>query len=265
MQAAFFRISGILPPDEAIQYLKDAAEKTYARKGEAVVRKNIACIEAAADGIRRVQVPAVVSDAPCRPPVVSAEAPAFVQEVTAKMIAQKGDELPVSKIPVDGVWPVATTQWEKRGVAADVPVWNPAACVQCGRCVGACPHAALRLKACKEEALVGAPAGFKSAEAKSPAYRRHGGSFIVQCSTEDCTGCGLCVSNCPAAQRGALEMQPHEETNRARDLANWNFFLSLPEADYTKLDMSNFNDVQLNITVLFIFISVFHCSLFCHR
>ena len=245
MQAAFFRISGILPPDEALQYLKDAAEKTYAKKGEAVVRKNIACIEAAADGIRRVDVPAVAPAAPKRPPIVSPEAPAFVQEVTAKMIAQKGDELPVSKIPIDGVWPVATTQWEKRGVAQDIPVWNPAACVQCGRCAGACPHAALRLKACPEESLAGAPAGFKSADAKSPSFKRHGGKFVVQCSTEDCTGCGLCVSNCPAAKRGALEMQPHEESNRERDLAAWKFFLSIPEADYTKLDMSNFNDVQL--------------------
>jgi len=245
MQTAFFRISGILPPDEAIRYLKEAAEKTYARKGEAVVRKNIACIEAAADGIRRVEVPTGASDAPSRPPIVSDEAPEFVRTVTAKMIAQQGDELPVSKIPVDGVWPVATTQWEKRGVAADVPVWNPAACVQCGRCSGACPHAALRVKACKEEALLGAPAGFKSADAKSPAFRRHGGKFIVQCSTEDCTGCGLCVTNCPAANRGALEMQTHEETTRERDLAQWKFFLSIPEADYTKLDMSNFNDVQL--------------------
>ncbi len=245
MQTAFFRISGILPADEAIRYLKEAAEKTYARKGEAVVLKNLACIDAAAEGIRRVEVPTVVADASPRPPLVPAEAPEFVREVTAKMIAQRGDELPVSKIPVDGVWPVATTRWEKRGVAADVPAWNPAACVQCGRCAGVCPHAALRVKACKDEALIGAPARFKSADAKSPAFRRHGGKFIVQCSTEDCTGCGLCVANCPAANRGALEMQPHEAKNRERDLANWNFFLSLPEADYTKLDMSNYNDVQL--------------------
>ena len=140
MQAAFFRISGILPADEAVGYLKAAAEETYASKGDAVVRKNIACIEAAADGIHKVPVPDAVSDLPPRPPTVDPAAPEFVREVTAKMIAQKGDELPVSKIPVDGVWPVATTQWEKRGVAADVPVWNPAACVQCGRCAGACPH-----------------------------------------------------------------------------------------------------------------------------
>ena len=245
MQAAFFRISGILPADEAVAYLKAAAEETYASKGDAVVRKNIACIEAAADGIHKVPVPETVSGLAPIPPAVDPEAPAFVREVTAKMIAQKGDELPVSKIPVDGVWPVATTQWEKRGVAADVPVWNPAACVQCGRCAGACPHAALRLKAFREEALEGAPAGFRSADAKSPAYRRHGGKFTVQCSTEDCTGCGLCVANCPAAARGALEMQTHEEKNRDRDLAAWKFFLTIPEADATKLDMSNYNDVQL--------------------
>ena len=245
MQAAFFRISGILPADEAVAYLKAAAEETYASKGDAVVRKNIACIEAASDGIHKVPVPETVSGLPPIPPAVDPSAPAFVREVTAKMIVQKGDELPVSKIPVDGVWPVATTQWEKRGVAADVPVWNPAACVQCGRCAGACPHAALRLKAFREEALEGAPAGFRSADAKSPAYRRHGGKFTVQCSTEDCTGCGLCVANCPAAARGALEMQTHEEKNRDRDLAAWKFFLTIPEADATKLDMSNYNDVQL--------------------
>ena len=245
MQAAFFRISGILPPDEALNHLKAAAEKTYASKGDAVVRKNIACIEAAADGIRRVTVPAVAPEAPKMPPTVSPDAPQFVREVTAKMMAQKGDELPVSKIPIDGVWPVATTQWEKRGVAADVPVWNPAACVQCGRCVGACPHAALRMKACPPEALANAPASFKSTEAKSAAYKRHGGMFTIQCSTEDCTGCGLCVVNCPAKARGALQLEPHEEKNRDRDLANWKFFLDIPEADYTKLDMSNFNDVQL--------------------
>ncbi|MGN0851773.1 MAG: pyruvate:ferredoxin (flavodoxin) oxidoreductase [Kiritimatiellia bacterium] len=245
MQAAFFRISGILPPDEALLRLKEAAEKTYASKGDAVVRKNIACIEAAADGIRRVAVPAVAPDAPPMPPAVSADAPAFVREVTAKMMAQKGDELPVSKIPVDGTWPVATTQWEKRGVASDVPVWNPAACVQCGRCVGACPHAALRLKACHEEALADAPASFKSADARAPAYKRHGGKFVIQCSTEDCTGCGLCVTNCPVAARGAIALEPHDARTRERDLANWTFFLSIPEADDTKLDMSNYNDVQL--------------------
>ncbi len=248
MQAAFFSISGILPADEALGHLKAAAEKTYAYKGDAVVRKNIACIEAAVDGIQKVPVPesiAKLPKLPKMPPVVDAAAPEFVREVTAKMMAQKGDELPVSKIPIDGTWPVATTQWEKRGIAADVPAWNPAACVQCGRCVGACPHSALRLKAFHEEALAGAPEGFMAVEAKSAAYKRHGGMLAIQCSTEDCTGCGLCVTNCPAASRGALKLVPHEEKNLKRDLANWNFFLSIPEADYTKLDMSNFNDIQL--------------------
>lgn len=246
MQAAFFRISGILPAEEALGYLRAAAEKTYAKKGDAVVRSNIACIEAAARGLRRVEVPAAVShDAPEMPPVVGGAAPEFVKKVTAAMIAQKGDALPVSAIPVDGVWPVATTQWEKRGVADDVPEWNPAACVQCGKCAGACPHSALRIKACPEGALAGAPEGFKSAEAKAPAYRRHGGRFVVQCSTEDCTGCGLCAANCPAAARGALEMRRHDGGGRKRDMACWEFFLGLPEADFTKLDVSNYADVQL--------------------
>ena len=246
MQAAFFRISGILPPDEAIACLKDAAARTYARKGADVVAKNVACIDAAAGGICRIapdQVPAPTGANPMKP-IVPAEAPAFVREVTAKMLGLVGDELPVSKVPDDGTWPLATTQWEKRGIASEVPVWNPAACVQCGRCVGSCPHAALRMKALSPHDLAAAPAAFKHAPAKTPKLKALGGEMSITCSTADCTGCGLCVSSCPAAKKGALAMV-RQDPMAAADAANWKFFLSLPEADATKLDVSNYADVQL--------------------
>ena len=258
LQTAFFKLSGILPEAEAIKELKAYAEKSYAMKGMDVVEKNWKCIDAAVAAIEEVQYPSKPAGAFKKPPTVAAEAPAFVKDVTAKMIAQKGNDLPVSAIPADGTWPTATTQWEKRNVAAFVPEWDPAVCIQCGNCSAICPHAAIRLKVYGKDALAGAPADFKSADTKTPKMKGLGEKMTVQCAPEDCMGCTLCVVKCPMSQpkkdpatgelkanpKPALKMVPQLSV-REKEIKNWDFFLKLPEVDAAKLDMKMLLDSQL--------------------
>ncbi|HCG20122.1 MAG TPA: pyruvate:ferredoxin (flavodoxin) oxidoreductase, partial [Verrucomicrobia bacterium] len=241
LQTAFFKLSGILPEAEAIKELKAYAEKSYAMKGMDVVEKNWKCIDAAVAAIEEVHYPSQPAGAFKKPPTVAAEAPAFVKDVTAKMIAQKGNDLPVSAIPADGTWPTATTQWEKRNVAAFVPEWDPAVCIQCGNCSAICPHAAIRLKVYGKDALAGAPADFKSADTKTPKMKGLGEKMTVQCAPEDCMGCTLCVVKCPMSQpkkdpatgelkanpKPALKMVPQLSV-REKEIKNWDFFLKLP-------------------------------------
>ena len=146
MQTCFFFISGVLPRQEAIGAIKDAIKKTYGKRGEAVVRKNYDAVDQAVSNLHQVKVPAEVTSSFDRPPVVPEEAPEFVQEVTATILARKGNELPVSAMPNDGTYPTATTKWEKRNIALEIPVWDPDTCIQCGKCVIACPHAVIRMK-----------------------------------------------------------------------------------------------------------------------
>ncbi len=243
LQTAFFKLSGILPEAEAIQKLKDYAEKSYAKKGMDVVEKNWKCIDAAVAAIEEVKYPNTVAGKLKQPAAVSSEAPEFVQKVTAKMIAQKGNELPVSAIPDDGTWPTATTQWEKRNVAQFIPQWDPAACIQCGNCLAICPHAAIRMKVYEDGDLAGAPATFKSADAK-PLTKPFGSKVTIQVAPEDCMGCELCVVKCPAAAKGALKMT-EQIPLRQTEAANWKFFLGLPEVDPAKLDTKKLLDSQL--------------------
>ncbi|MBE6382976.1 MAG: 4Fe-4S dicluster domain-containing protein, partial [Lentisphaerae bacterium] len=249
LQTAFFKLSGITLKKadgtvlDPIQVLKDYAEKAYSKKGQEVVEMNWKCIEAASAAIEEVKYPAAPAGKLKMPAAVPADAPEFVKKVSAKMIAQKGDTLKVSELPVDGTWPTATTQWEKRNVAAFIPQWDPAACIQCGNCLAICSHAAIRMKVYNDGDLAGAPATFKSAEAKA-LTKGFGTKVTIQVAPEDCMGCELCVVQCPMKAKGALKMV-EQIPLRKTEAENWKFFLNLPEVDPAKLDTRKLLDSQL--------------------
>jgi pyruvate-ferredoxin/flavodoxin oxidoreductase len=247
MQACFFAISGVLPREDAIAAIKRAIEKAYGRRGEAVVRRNWDAVDAALAHLFEVTVPdRVTSEADLRP-AVPAEAPDFVQRVTARMIAGEGDALPVGALPADGTYPSGTARWERRGIAPEIPAWDEALCIQCGKCVLVCPHAVIRAKVSRPATLAGAPTTFKSAPAR---WREFGDArFTLQVSSEDCTGCSLCVEVCPAkskseARHKAINMVPRPP-REAGAAADWEFFLALPETDRHLLNRGQVKDVQL--------------------
>jgi len=247
MQTCFFAISGVLPREEAIAAIKHAIEKTYGKRGEAVVKKNFAAVDATLAHLHEVAVPAhATSGFDLRPPV-PAEAPEFVQNVTAQIIAGNGDNLPVSAFPVDGSFPSATAQWERRNIAHEIPVWDEALCIQCGKCVLVCPHATIRAKVCEDSVLKDAPATFKSSPARWKEFKEL--KYTLQVAPEDCTGCGLCVQVCPAKSKTevkhkAINMMPQPPL-RVQEQENWEFFLKLPETDRSALSLSQVKDVQL--------------------
>jgi len=248
MQTCFFAISGILPREEAINQIKKFIQKTYAKKGEAVVKKNFDAVDHTLTHLHEVTVPKSVTSDHCRPPFVSDKAPAFVKNVLAVMMANKGDTLPVSAFPVDGTYPTATTQWEKRCIAQDIPTWEPDICIQCNKCAIICSHAAIRPKVYDAAALAGAPGTFKSVDYKANEYK--GQKFTIQVAPEDCTGCGICVSACPAKdkanpERKAINMALLEPL-RGAEAKNFEFFLGLPEVDRTtaKLDVKGSQFLQ---------------------
>ncbi len=249
MQTAFFAISGVLPRDEAIAQIKAAIKKTYGRRGEAVVQKNYAAVDAALEHLHEVQVPGRNIGDVAMPPVVSPSAPEFVKTVTATMIAGRGDTLPVSAMPVDGTFPTATTQWEKRNIALDVPVWEPEICIQCGKCVLVCPHACIRSKVYDPVLLEKAPPTFKSTTAKWREFADR--RFTIQVAVEDCTGCGVCVEACPAKDktqvgRKAINMAPQRPL-RSQEAQNLEFFLSIPDMprDTQLIRFNTIKNVQL--------------------
>jgi pyruvate-ferredoxin/flavodoxin oxidoreductase len=250
MQTAFFAISNVLPRDEAIEQIKKAIKKTYGKRGETIVQKNYAAVDAALDHLYEVEVPSEATSDIGIPPVVPAEAPEFVQEVTATMIAGFGDTLPVSMLPNDGTYPTATTQYEKRNIALEVPVWEPDICIQCGKCVMVCPHAVIRGKVYDEELLANAPQTFKYADTRFREFKGEAKSYTIQVSVEDCTGCQLCVEICPAKDksqvgRKALNMAPQIPL-REQERANWDFFLSLPEVPrHDSVNFTNVKNIQL--------------------
>jgi pyruvate-ferredoxin/flavodoxin oxidoreductase len=247
LQACFFGISGVLPREEAIAEIKKAIKKTYGKRGEAVVKKNYDAVDAALAFLHEVKVPGEVSsDFDMRPPV-PAGAPEFVQQVTAKMILRDGDSLPVSAMPVDGTYPSGTTQWEKRNIALDIPVWDEEICIQCGKCVLVCPHAVIRSKIFDPGLLDSAPATYKSAAARWRDYKDL--SYTLQVAPEDCTGCTLCVEICPVKNKTntalkALNMAPQPPLREA-ERENWDFFLSIPNFDRSALKPGLVKDVQL--------------------
>ncbi len=246
MQTAFFKISGIIETDTAIAAIKDAIKKTYGKKGEKVVKMNIDAVDVALERVEEVKVPETVTSTIGMAEIVPADAPDFVKEVTATILAGSGDDLPVSKMPVDGKFPTATTRYEKRNIAVQIPEWDPEVCIQCGQCSLICPHAAIRMKAYDESALANAPETFKSVDAKTKALS--GLKFTVQVAPEDCTGCGACVDNCPAKNKqveGKKAINMVEQAPlRKSEAANWDFFLSLPETDPDKFKIATIKGSQ---------------------
>ena len=238
MQTAFFLISDILPKDEAIAAIKNAIVKTYGAKGEKVVNMNFAAVDGAMEALRKVDYPNEVTSTLVMPPIVPKHAPEFVQNVTAEIIAGRGEALPVSAFPVDGTFPTATTQYEKRNIAVDIPVWEPETCIQCNICSIVCPHAAIRPKVFTAEYVDKAPAEFKYIEATTKQFK--GMYYALQVAPEDCTGCEICVNACPAFQkdadgnktdRKAINMALQTPI-REQEAKNWEFFINeLPEPD----------------------------------
>ena len=233
-QACFFAISGVLPRDEAIEQIKQAIRKTYGKRGETVLTRNFAAVDASVAALSEVALPDKADSSWQRRSAVSKAAPEFVQRVTAMMLDGQGDLLPVSALPVDGTFPTGTTQWEKRSIAQEIPIWDETICTQCAICPLVCPHAAIRMTVFPAEEMKNAPEGFKAV----PWARKDGGAldglmYSLQVAPEDCTGCGICVDVCPTrskevAKHKAINMAPKQDHLEA-ERANYDFFLSLPE------------------------------------
>ena len=246
MQACFFALSGVLPRDEAIRQIKQAIEKTYSAKGQDVIDQNFAAVDSALDHMYAVEVPAVVSSTRPLDEVVPDEAPRFVREVTAEMMRGHGDDLPVSKLPVDGTFPSGTTRWEKANVSDRVAAWEPDLCIQCGNCGFVCPHSVIRAKFFHESVLDDAPKGFQSAPISARGFPET--RYTLQVYPEDCTGCNLCVDACPVRS-------PDDEQIRAINMAdkaplleqgktNVEFFENLQFSDRAKVDFSSVRGAQ---------------------
>jgi pyruvate-ferredoxin/flavodoxin oxidoreductase len=241
MQTCFFAISGVLPREAAIAHIKETIQKTYGKKGQEVVARNCAVVDRTLEHLHPITPPSAVTAKRTRPPVVVAQAPDFVQRVTAVMLAHQGDRLPVSAFPVDGTWPVGTSKWEKRNIALEIPVWDPNICIQCNKCALACPHAAIRAKVYEPSCLAQAPTTFKATDYRAAEF--HGFKYTIQVAPEDCTGCNLCVEVCPVKDKAnprhkALDMA-RQSALREAERENYEFFLNLPEPDRTRVRLDN--------------------------
>tara|TARA_R110002072_G_scaffold302899_1_gene489569 strand:+ start:8032 stop:11610 length:3579 start_codon:yes stop_codon:yes gene_type:complete len=247
MQTCFFALSGVLPKAAATAAIKASIEKSYQKKGDEIVRRNFAAVDAALAHLHELAVPKAVSATRHRPPTVPAQAPEFVQRVTAAMLAGKGELLPCSAFPPDGTWPTGTARWEKRAIAATIPIWDSAICIQCNKCALMCPHAAIRAKVYEPAALTTAPAAFPSQPWRGKEFE--GQSYTIQVAPDDCTGCGLCVQVCPAKDKGnprhkAIDMTPVLPV-RDRERQRFAFFEELPELQSTALTKMDVRQTQL--------------------
>jgi pyruvate-ferredoxin/flavodoxin oxidoreductase len=246
MQTAFFKISGVLPEDQAIDLIKKYIKKTYSRKGQDVVDKNIATIDMALEGIEKVDYPNETKGDHHMVQIIPDDAPDFVKNVTGEIIAGRGEKLKVSQLPADGSYPLGTTKYEKRNVAERIPVWDPESCIQCGKCSVVCPHGVIRMKMYDPELLDKAPETFKSTDPINKLFK--GKKFTVQVAPEDCTGCGACVNICPENKktgRKALSLQPQLPL-REQERENWNFFVEqIPDYNRTDLKLKTTLDSQL--------------------
>ncbi len=246
MQTCFFHIAGIIPTEQALARIKEMIEKSYRKKGGELVRRNLQAVDSALAGLEQVEIPSAANTERQRPPPVAERAPDFVQRVTAAILAGKGDLLPVSAFPVDGTWPTGTSQWEKRNIATEIPVWDQKICIQCNKCALMCPHAAIRAKVYPSEHLEQAPEGFQSDAFKGKEFK--GQRYTIQVAPEDCTGCRLCVEVCPAKDKGnprhkALDMEP-QRPRRDQERERYAFFLGLPELKTTEVP-ANVKGTQL--------------------
>ncbi|MCA9940737.1 MAG: pyruvate:ferredoxin (flavodoxin) oxidoreductase, partial [Anaerolineales bacterium] len=247
MQTCFFALGKILPTEEAIAAIKHAIEKTYGKRGDVVVEQNFAAVDSSLAHLHEVRVPAQATSHFERPPLVPEYAPEFVQSVTARIIEGLGDDLPVSALPVDGTYPTGTTQWEKRNIATEIPVWDPDICIQCGKCVFVCPHAVIRMKLFDAPLLADAPPTFKSAPAR---YKEYGDKlYSLQVAPEDCTGCTLCVEVCPVKNKRQPKFKAINMADQAplreQERENWDFFMRLPEIERKDLPVGQVKYSQL--------------------
>jgi len=246
MQTCFFAISGVLPKDEAIDQIKKAIKKTYGGKGEAIVQKNFEAVDSTLEHLVKIDVPESVTSEIELPSIVSDDAPDYVKNTLALIMQGQGDDVPVSQMPIDGTFPTATTKWEKRNIALEVPEWDEEVCIQCGKCAMVCPHAAIRIKAYEPEVAKNSPETFKITKARGKDYQ--GLSYTIQVAVEDCTGCNLCVVVCPAKNKRetgkkALNMIPQIPI-REQEKENYDFFLKIPELDRTKLNVASIQGSQ---------------------
>jgi pyruvate-ferredoxin/flavodoxin oxidoreductase len=257
LQTCFFAISGLLPQEEAIKKIKDAIQKTYKRKGEEVIQKNFAAVDATLQHLHQVDYPKTASHSEVSLSHIPAYAPDFVQDVLSKIMVGEGDDLPVSAMPAGGTFPVGTSKYEKRFIAPEVPVWNESTCTQCAKCIIICPHAAIRAKVYDKSLLKDAPNTFKSYKPVGKEFDGEKEVYTLQVSVEDCTGCNLCIEICPVNKKNADDAKTNGQKAKADALVmvdplplrepekhNWDFFLSLPELDRNRLNITSVKGSQ---------------------
>ncbi|MDB9446634.1 pyruvate:ferredoxin (flavodoxin) oxidoreductase [Anabaena sp. CS-542/02] len=247
MQVCFFALSGVLPRAEAIEEIKKSIRKSYGQKGQEIVQMNIRAVDTTLENLWEVEIGSEVTGEQFSRSPIPDTAPAFVRDVLGKMICRQGDELPVSALPADGTYPTGTAKWEKRNIAQEIPVWDTDVCIQCGKCVMVCPHSVIRSQVYEAQQLENAPLTFKSANAKDHDWQ--GLKYTIQVAPEDCTGCGICVDVCPAKdksepRRKAINMAPQLPL-REQERENWDFFLSIPHRDRSKLKLTHINQQQM--------------------
>ncbi len=249
MQTCFFSVSGVMPKEEALAAIEKSIRKVYGKKGEELVQMNLNAVKGTLARLHKVEIPDHVTSHRTLIPPVPVTAPVFVREVLGKMIAARGDELPVSAVPADGTYPSGTAQWEKRNLAQEIPIWDPSVCIQCGKCVMACPHAVIRSKVYTTDALQEAPGMFKSSAARLPEWKEKDLKYTLQVSPSDCTGCAICVDVCPARNKSesrlkAINMQPQELTHD-RESDNWDFFTRIPDIDRRTISTESVRAMQV--------------------
>jgi len=247
LQTCFFALTDLMDTDDAVTAIKGAIDSTYAKLGTTVLERNHAAVDLAVAGLQQVEVPSTVTTDRRRDPLVPDNSTDFVKRVTARLLAGEGDLLPVSAFTPDGTFPTATTQYEKRSIAREIPIFDPDICTECAKCAIVCPHAAIRIKAFSPEQMEGAPDTFRWRSFKSKELTDH--LMTVQVAPDDCTGCGICVDVCPARSKEkvshkAINMETQTD-HLADERVNWNFFLDIVEPERTAVRTETVKGSQL--------------------